>query len=64
MLLEQNIAGMRCPFVCTVVQQVPATESTFQPITDNDQNCSRSCIGINKMTAIDSGVRFQLIVIE
>ena len=48
----------RCPFVCAVVQHVPATESTFQPITDNDQICSCSCIGKNQMTATDSAVRF------
>ena len=58
----QNVAGMRCPFVCTVVQHVPATKSTFQPITDNDQICSRSCIGKNHMTATDSGVRFWIVI--
>ena len=58
MLQGQNVAGMRCPFVCTAVQHVPATESTFQPITYHDQICSRSCIGKNQMTATDSGVRF------
>ena len=28
----------------TAVQRVHATESAFQPITNNDQNSSRSCI--------------------
>ena len=42
MLQGQNFAGMRCRLVCTAVQRVHATESAFQPITNNDQNSTRS----------------------
>ena len=43
---------------CNVPSCAWFSESTFQPITDNDQNCLRSCIGKNNMAAIDTGVRF------
>ena len=37
MLQGQNFARMRCPFVCMVMKHVLATESTFQPMTENDR---------------------------
>ena len=42
----------------TAVQRVHATESAFQPITNNDQNSSCSALGKINMVAMDSGVRF------
>ena len=52
MLQGQNVLGMRCPFVCTAVERVHATESAFQPITNNDQNSSRSCIALRPATTV------------
>ena len=44
-------------FVCTVMQHVLATESTVEPIRDNDQNSLCPCTGKNKMVAISNGAR-------
>ena len=47
----------------TAVQRVHATESAFQPITNNDQNSSRSCIR-EKINKIGRIVEFALIGID
>ena len=63
MLQGQNFAEKRCHFVCNAVQRVHATELTFQPIANNDQNSSRSsllalALGKTNIEALDIGVRF------
>ena len=53
-----KLVGMQCPFMCMVVQHVHTTESTFQPITDNDQNSLCSCIGKTNILAINGRADF------